>query len=62
MLNLLFIFNSSVNARSQARQKVMTLELRSKSEWDEFVADGKRGFGPYLPNRPDEGSFSICDP
>ena len=54
MLKLSFIFNLSDDARSQARQKVMTLGLRSKSEWDEFVADGKRGFGPYLPNRPDE--------
>ena len=32
----------------------MSLGLRSKSEWDEYVADGKRFHGPYLPSKPDE--------
>lgn len=37
-----------------ARRSVMDLGLRSKEEWDEYVADGKPQHGPYLPNRPDE--------
>ena len=38
----------------EARQAAMSLGLRSKEEWDEYVADGKRYHGPYLPNRPEE--------
>lgn len=37
-----------------ARKSVMKLGLRSKEEWDEYVADGKKSHGPYLPSRPDE--------
>jgi len=33
-----------------ARNRVMSMGLRSKDEWDEIVD----GLGPYLPNRPDE--------
>jgi hypothetical protein len=38
----------------KARQAVMNLGLRSKEEWDEYVADGKVYHGPYLPNDPDK--------
>lgn len=38
----------------KARASVMQLGLRSKEEWDEYVADGKIYHGPYLPNYPDE--------
>lgn len=38
----------------KARASVMQLGLRSKEEWDEYVADGKTHHGPYLPNHPDE--------
>lgn len=38
----------------KARRSVMDLGLRSKDDWDEYVADGKRYHGPYLPNHPDE--------
>ena len=37
-----------------SRKAVLSLGLRSKKEWDEFVADGKRGYGAYLPNDPEE--------
>lgn len=36
-----------------ARRRVLSLGLQSKAEWDEYVSDGKRGNGAYLPNRPD---------
>lgn len=37
-----------------ARKEAMSLGLRSKDEWDEYLADGKVYHGAYLPNRPDE--------
>lgn len=37
-----------------ARKSVMALGLRSKEEWDEYLEDGKKYHGPYLPSRPDE--------
>jgi hypothetical protein len=37
-----------------ARWSVMELGLRSKEEWDEYVADGKVYHGAYLPNHPDQ--------
>jgi len=37
-----------------ARTTAMNLGLRSKNEWDEYLADGKVYHGPYLPSRPDE--------
>ena len=37
-----------------ARATAMNLGLRSKDEWDEYLADGKVYHGPYLPSRPDE--------
>jgi hypothetical protein len=36
-----------------ARRRVLSLGLQSKADWDEYVADGKRGNGAYLPNQPD---------
>jgi hypothetical protein len=36
------------------RKSVIELGLRSKDEWDEYVADGKVDHGAYLPNHPDE--------
>lgn len=44
----------SVIPYEKARQAVMDLGLRSKEEWDEYVADGKVYHGPYLPNHPDK--------
>jgi hypothetical protein len=38
----------------KARTSVMDLGLRDKSDWDEYVADGKIYHGPYLPNHPDQ--------
>lgn len=38
----------------KARMSVISLGLRSKEDWDEYVADGKRNHGAYLPNKPDE--------
>lgn len=38
----------------KARRSVMDLGLRSKEDWDEYVADGKPFHGPYLPNHPDQ--------
>eukprot|EP00586_Coscinodiscus_wailesii_P016663 CAMPEP_0172502452 /NCGR_PEP_ID=MMETSP1066-20121228/160161_1 /TAXON_ID=671091 /ORGANISM="Coscinodiscus wailesii, Strain CCMP2513" /LENGTH=257 /DNA_ID=CAMNT_0013277711 /DNA_START=21 /DNA_END=794 /DNA_ORIENTATION=+ len=38
----------------KARIKAMSLGLRSKADWDDYLADGKKIHGPYLPNRPDE--------
>ena len=38
----------------RARQRAMSLGLRSKEEWDEYIEDGKMEHGPYLPTRPDE--------
>ena len=43
----------SVIPYEKARQAVMDLGLRSKDEWDEYVADGKVYHGPYLPSHPD---------
>jgi hypothetical protein len=37
-----------------ARKTAMNLGLRSKDDWDEYLADGKVYHGPYLPSRPDE--------
>jgi hypothetical protein len=37
-----------------ARKSVIRLGLRSRDEWEEFLADGKKALGPYVPNRPDE--------
>jgi hypothetical protein len=36
-----------------ARGMASNLGLRSREEWDEYLADGKV-YGPYLPSRPDE--------
>lgn len=44
----------SVISYEKARQSVMDLGLRNKEDWDEYVADGKRYHGPYLPNHPDK--------
>lgn len=38
----------------KARKRAMSLGLRSKDEWDEFVSNGKKEHGPYLPNHPEE--------
>jgi hypothetical protein len=35
-----------------ARRKVIDMGFYSKQEWDEHLQDG--GFGPYIPNYPDE--------
>lgn len=37
-----------------ARRQAMSLGLRSKEEWDDYLADGKVYHGPYLPSRPEE--------
>jgi hypothetical protein len=37
-----------------ARKSVIRLGLRSRDEWEEYLADGKKALGPYVPNRPDE--------
>lgn len=44
----------SVIPYEKARKSVMDLGLRSKEDWDEYVADGKAYHGPYLPNHPDK--------
>ena len=44
----------SVVPYETARLWVMELGLRSKAEWDEYVAEGKVFHGAYLPNHPDE--------
>ena len=44
----------SVIPYEKARISVMDLGLRNKSDWDEYVADGKVYHGPYLPNHPDQ--------
>ena len=44
----------SVIPYEKARRSVMGLGLRSKEDWDEYVADGKVYHGPYLPNHPDQ--------
>jgi len=44
----------SVISYEDARRSVMDLGLRSKEDWDEYVSDGKRYHGPYLPNHPDQ--------
>jgi hypothetical protein len=36
-----------------ARATAMSLGLRRKEEWDEYLSDGKC-YGAYLPSRPDE--------
>lgn len=38
----------SVIPYEKARISVMDLGLRNKSDWDEYVADGKVYHGPYL--------------
>lgn len=37
-----------------ARATAMKLGLRSKDEWDDYLADGKVYHGPYIPSRPNE--------
>ena len=38
-----------------ARQRAMSLGLRSKQEWDEYIEfEGNKEHGPYLPTRPEE--------
>lgn len=37
-----------------ARRAAMSLGLRCKQDWDDYLLDGKHAFGPYMPNRPDE--------
>jgi len=38
----------------KARRAVMDMGFTCKEDWDEYVADGKKYHGPYLPNHPDE--------
>lgn len=37
-----------------ARREAMKLGLRSRDDWDDYLADGKCYQNKYLPNRPDE--------
>jgi len=37
-----------------ARKRAMSLGLRSKQEWDDYIQDEVLEHGPYLPTRPDE--------
>jgi hypothetical protein len=37
-----------------ARRLVMDMGFSCKSDWDEYIADGKKYHGPYLPSHPDE--------
>ena len=38
----------------KARQEAISMGFYSKEEWDEYVADGKKYHGPYLPSHPDK--------
>ena len=38
----------------RARKCAISLGLNSKNEWDEYIQDGKKEFGPYLPTHPDQ--------